>query len=258
MPLDEFIVYSPDLGNYVEQLLIGNCLEERGRAWPVPWQNTDFPARQDQNRIGYRLFDERTALAWGYHQAPEADPLSVRLWREFSDVTDPSLSDPDFMQDFDDCSDSVRSTEASKNWFRDVDGWNYVNDLAVQAADVTAQDPEIKEVNLRWHECLSGRVDFAVPSDVRQMPTQEVSQRFGLTGPEASVTASVEEIAVAVADAECRTSSGLAELRYDREWEEQQKLLDANRDQLERIRAEAKAHHRVLLESIAANAPGAP
>ncbi|UGS26232.1 hypothetical protein K8F61_16625 [Microbacterium resistens] len=258
MPLDEFIVYSPELGNYAEQLLIGRCLQEAGRSWPVPWQNTDFPTRKDQNRVGNRIFNEFTAATWGYHYAPNADEVSVQLWWEFGDATDPAVADPAFMRDFDACSDKVRSTDISLNWLRDVDSWNYVNGLASQAADIVEQDDEVRRAVARWRECLSAQIDFAVPEDDRQMPTQEVSQRFGLTGPEASMTASAEEIAVAVADAECRTSSGLAELRYDREWEEQQKLLDANRDQLERIRAEAKAHHRVLLESIAANAPGAP
>ena len=72
------------------------------------------------------------------------------------------------------------------------------------------------------------------------------------------VAPSVEELAAAVADAECRETSGLSAAKYEKTWEEQQRLVTENRDKLDRIRSEATERKSKLLTIVAENAPAAP
>lgn len=79
MPLDEFYVYSVELDNYAEQLLIAECLGDQGYDWPVPWQDTEYPQAEGFNSIGYRLFTPELAKKWGYGFAPPANEESTKL-----------------------------------------------------------------------------------------------------------------------------------------------------------------------------------
>jgi len=255
LPLEEFIVYSPELSNYAEQLLISKCLTGQGYEWPVPWRDSAFLWPEGFNKIGYRLFDEPLAKRFGYHFAPPRDANEADAWAAFADFANSYTPDDDFTGKFEECSDEARSEKT----VRDVDAQNYVMGLAMQASDVAVQDASVQEAVARWRECLTPKVDFAV-SDTpwKQMPPQAVAERFGLYGESRTMAASGDEIAVAVADAQCRESSGVSETRYNLEWDQQKKLMDQNRDQLDRIRAEAGAHKKDLLAIIAENAPAAP
>ena len=109
-----------------------------------------------------------------------------------------------------------------------------------------------------WRECLTPRVDYAV---TQEQPWEgapyEVAEVWGaVTG--SSSAPSAEELAAAVADAECQESSGWASLWYERNWEEQEKLVAENRDKLDRIRADAIERKKKLLTIVAENAPAAP
>jgi len=251
MPLDEFIVYSPELGNYAEQLLIGRCLETAGYEWPVPWRDPEFPLPEDFNRVGYRLFDRSTAERWGYHYGPSRDERGDRAWLEFRTFIDSLVRDETFQHAFTGCSDEARDEDT----MRDIDALNYVNGLAVQAGQVAEQDPAVRAGVSAWRECLTAKVTFAVPDSTWEMPPPPVDEQFGITGPNKTATASAEEIAVAITDADCRESSGLSEARYEAEWDHQLKLVAENRDALDRIRAEALVHKEKLLTIVAENAP---
>ncbi|KJL30216.1 hypothetical protein [Microbacterium oxydans] len=253
MPLDEFYVYSPELDNYAEQLLIANCLEAQGYQWPVPWQDTNYEQAEDFNAIGFRLFTVELAKKWGYHFAPPANPTSTQLWGEFVDVTDSYFPDAELDEAFLSCTDEVR--EEDEDFLTSVDGVNYLAGLALQAEQVVQQDDAVIEATDKWRTCLEPKVDFTLPQDPRtEMPPADAQRKWGLD----DESASAEELAVAVADAECRDSSGLSEITYEKSWAEQEKLVEENRDNLERIRSEAAERKEYLLTIVAANAPAAP
>lgn len=252
MPLDEFYVYSPDLGSYAEQLLIGRCLAGEGFAWPVPWRDTDFPLPANFNEAGYRLFDVAIASQWGYHQAPVLNQEEFVQWGEFEAHAQSLASDPAFLDAFAACDEKARLEDTS----RDVDGFNYISDLAVQASQVAQERQEVQAAVAAWRECLTSKVDFVVPTDPwTEMPPLAVAERFGIVGPNQTTAASTEEIAAAVADAECRESSGASAALYEAQWDAQSALVDENRNQLDRIRRDAAEHELVLLNIVAENAP---
>ncbi len=253
MPLDEFYVYSVELDNYAEQLLTSKCLEQRGYEWPVPWQNTDYPQPKDFNRVGIRLFTLELATEYGYQFAPPADVESARLWVEFIETAEAYFPDSELDEELVNCRDEIRAVDEDSN--QSFDGVNEIMGLALQADQVALQSPAVMEATERWRECLQPQVDFTLPEEPRtEMPPH------GADADWVSVDGhpSVDEIAVAVADAECRESSGLSAAAYETEWEEQRKLVDLNRDKLERIRDDAQDRKAYLLTIVADNAPPAP
>lgn len=256
MPLDEFFVYSPDLDNYAEQLLIAECLRSEGHDWPVPWQDTEFPQPEDFNAVGYRLFTPELAQKWGYHLAPPANETSANLWAEFRTATDSYFPNAELDEALLACSDEVRDRD--EDTFINFDGVSYLSGLALQAQKVALQDDSVVEATGQWRECLEPHVNFPVPHDPWSgMPPTVVAQKWGIeTG--GTPGPSAEEVAAAVADADCRESSGLSAFTYERNWEEQQKLVEENRDKLERIRSEAIERKARLLTIVAENAPPAP
>lgn len=256
MPLDEFWVYSPELDNYAEQLQIADCLTAQGYDWPVPWQDTDYTQPEDFNRIGLRIFTPEIAQKWGYHLAPPANEESADLWVQFVQVTTSYFPNPELDAALLSCRDDVR--EKDEDPFATTDGTNFLSGLAIQAEQVALQDDEVIAATKKWRECLQSQVDYTVPVDPWSgMPSEGAMEKWGILSggtPEASA----EELAAAVADADCRETSGLAEAKYQKSWEQQLKLVQENRDELDRIRAAAAERQEKLLTIVAENTPPAP
>lgn len=256
MPLDEFVVYSPELDNYTEQLLISDCLGAQGYEWPVPWQDTDFPLPEDMNQVGLRLFTLELAKKWGYHFAQLQNPESAELWLEFTETVDSYFPNQELDDALVACTDKIRAKD--KDSLSNFDGRNYISELTTQAMIIVEQDPDVVKAVKAWRECLTPRVDYAVTQEQpwEGPPSAEQEKWGAVTG--SSSAPSAEELAAAVADAECQESSGWAALWYERNWEEQEKLVAENRDKLDRIRADAIERKKKLLTIVAENAPAAP
>jgi hypothetical protein len=254
MPLNEFYVYPGELDNYAEQLLIVDCLSSQGYEWPVPWQDTDFSQPEGFNSIGYRLFTVELAKKWGYHFAPPADEESSKLWDEFVSFANSYSPDAKFDDEFLRCQDEVRDDGS----FTHNEGESYLAQSAIQAEQVATQDDEVLAATSRWRDCLRPRVEFTVPQDPWSgMPPSDAATEWGV-GSGGTSEPSAEEIAAAVADAECRESSGMSAAMYERTRREQQKLVDENRDKLDRIRTEAIEREAKMREIVAENAPVGP
>lgn len=255
MPLDDFFVYPVELDNYAEQLLIAECVGAQDFQWPVPWQNVEFPPAEDANQMARHLFNLELAKKWGYHFAPPADMESAELWSEFTDTADSYFPNQELDEALAACSDKIRATD--ENHAANFDGQNYLAELAFQAESVVAQEPAVMEAVVAWRECLAPQVDYEVPEEPTSGPPLSVRQKWGaVTG--GTPMPSAEELAAAIADAECQESSGWSSLWYERNWEEQEKLVAENRDKLDRIRAEAVDRKEKLLTIVAENAPAAP
>lgn len=256
MPLDDFYVYPVALDNYAEQLLISNCLETQGYEWPVPWQDTEFPLPEDFNVMNIRLFTPELAERWGYHFARLKNDESAKLWLEFVETTDSYFPNQELDDALAACSEEIRAEDEDS--LINFDGMNYLGELSYQAQMIVEQDAKVIDATDAWRECLAPQVDFTLPDDPwSEMPPMSVARKWGaVTG--GTPEPSAEELAVAVADAQCRESSGLSSLRYERTWEEQVKLVADNRDKLDRIRAQAEKRKAYLLTIVAENAPDAP
>jgi hypothetical protein len=254
MPLDTFSVYSQELDNYAEQLLIGRCLAAVGYEWPVPWQDPQFSPAPDFNRVGLRLFNRQTAQRWGYHFAPARNAAEGQAWYEFTVFANSSDPDSGFNKRFDDCSAQARDEGTIA--FTDANNW--ITSLAIQANDVAEQNPDVVAARDRWQQCLETSVDFAVPDNPWQMPPSPLDESFGISGPQATPSPSAAEIDLAVRDADCQESSGFSAALYSTEWDEQVKLVRANRDELDRVRAEGVKRQKHMLEIVAEHSPAAP
>lgn len=258
MPLDEFHVYPVALDNYAEQLLIADCLTSQGYEWPVPWQDTEFPLAEDFNSVGLRLFTPELAKKWGYHFATPVHEESVNLWGEFIATTESYFPNVELDTALLDCRNEVR--EQDEDSFVNFDGVNYLAGLAMQAEQVALQDESVVEATAKWRECLEPQLPFTLPKVLdpwTEMPPSAVGEEWGI-GTGGTPAPSVEELAAAVADAECRETSGLSAAKYEKTWEEQQRLVTENRDKLDRIRSEATERKSKLLTIVAENAPAAP
>lgn len=256
MPLDEFVVYSPDFDNYAEQLLISDCLGAQGYEWPVPWQDTEYPRAEDFNRVGVRLFTLELAKKWGYHFAQLENPESAELWLNFTETVDSYFPNQELDDALVACTDKIRAKD--KGFASNVDGLNYNAELSAQAWNIAEQDPDVVTAVKAWRECLAPRVDYAMTQE-QPWEGAPFSAREGwgaVTGSPSPPSA--EEIAAAVADAECQDASGWSALWYERNWDEQVKLVEQNRDKLDRIRAAAVERKEMLLTIVAENAPEAP
>lgn len=252
MPLDEFKIFNPTLSNYAEQLLIAKCLEVQGYEWPVPWQDTEFPLPETTNRTAMRIFNTEIAKRFGYHHAPPPNLADAVAWSEFSAFANSYSPDEGFRTRFLACGEDARHEQTLDG----ADGLNYIASLEIQAQDQIASNEAIREATLKWKSCLSEFVSFDLPNDPwSEMPTSEMAEKYSIYGPNATREASAEEISIAMADADCRVTSGYSSARYQAEWDAQLLLVKANRDKLDRIRNDAVAHTAELKNVIAENAP---
>lgn len=252
MPLDEFKVFDPTLSNYAEQLLIAQCLEGHGYEWPVPWQDTDFPRPKTVNDTDLKIFNSDIAASYGYHDAPAPNQDDQLAWAEFTAFANEYDPDDQFQSRFLACGNEARDDQT----VQDAEGLNYIAGLEIQARDEISADPAVREAASAWKSCLAAVVAFDLPDDPwTEMPTTAMAEEFGLYGPDVTEQAGSEELAVAIADANCRNTSGYNASRYDADWNVQERLVANNRDKLDRIRAEAVAHTAELKTTIAENAP---
>ena len=252
MPMDEFAVASPELGNYAEQLLVGKCLRGKGYEWDVPWQNTDFKWPDNYNEIGIKIFNVDTAKKWGYRIGSAADPDSSAKWTAFVQFADSYSPDSSFQGKFASCLQDVRDPDT----MRDADQRDYVLGLKRQALEVADTQPAVREALASWTRCLLEEHNLVAAPSPDQMPTEAISASFSSKGSSTGAPSS-EEIAAAVADATCRESSGYSAARYAAEWDAEVDLVSQNREKLDRIRDEAVVHRDELLTVVAENAPKA-
>ena len=258
LPLDEYSEADGRIDNYAEQLLVRPCLAAAGYEWPVPWQDVSDPLPETLSTSGRRLFDERIAREWGYRNASR-DSASVRAWAAFQSQTSALNRDAGFNTAMSACMTTVREDRPLL-----LDEQHFAHGLVVRSAQEAASAPDVVAAAARWHECMLPLGIPSLPDSPQEMPTQQLTDLFGLpqgidqTSADEGSKPTAEEVAVAVADATCMESSGYSEALYDAEWALQEELISENRPTLDRNRAALEARHRETLSLIAENAPPAP
>lgn len=258
LPLDEYAEADGRIDNYAEQLLVRPCLAKAGYEWPVPWQDVSEPLPETMSTSGRKLFDERLAREWGYRNAFR-DSASARAWAAFQSQTSALNRDADFNAAMSACIATVREDRPLL-----LDEQYFAHGLVVRAAQEAATTPDVVAAAADWRECMLPLGIPSLPDSPQEMPTQQLSDQFGLpqgidqTSAEEGSKPTAEEVTVAVADATCMESSGYSEALYDAEWALQEELISENRATLDRNRATLEARHRETLSLIAENAPPAP
>ena len=241
LPLDS---YRPDLElaerrhSFAEGLLLRECLAERGFPnLPLPEAPTKAGrAMNDQGRI---LFNVELAREHGYHRPSDLSlglsPAQRAASEAFSAVLEAT---PLGAQSFDDCLADIRRDQLPLS---ELTNENLVDALAFAAYEEVRHGDALDAPVRRWRECMEplGIADLPA-SPLRGMPPPSLSERFGLGGNSEGGPSS-EEIRIAVADAECRESSGLSQELYTLEFEAQLRHVAANEEELERIRASVEA-----------------
>ncbi len=238
MPLDP---YQPTdahrfASNHVNDLLVQSCMAAAGFDFPVAQVFPHAPPSRTENAYGRRIFSRSIAAQWGYRPAPDLTSHDREV-REGRYVVD------DLFDNVAGYADRVDScfAEAKKKFTDKAYRFSTASALALQADDAVVATQSVKDAMKRWHDCLAPQGIPDLPDTPFDMPPKTVDERFDLGSAIDPIwgngtPAGDDEIALATADAECRSSSGFETLYYDANWDAQLKLLEKHADKLERER----------------------
>lgn len=249
LPLDEFTDEYSRADNYAEQLLVASCLERQGINWPVPWQDLEEPSSPVYNSATRRLFDLDIAKKYGFRPNIEFSK-SDKLWEAFLAY---QPTEPEFQEAFDACLTGIREQYPIPS---NEDGM-FVLDLAYQVQGEALLSPEVQEAADRWRSCMEPHGFGQLPDDPNEFPSIELLEELGAVAPAATLKPSARELEIAIAHATCLESSGFSVAMYEKEWMLQEKVIERERAELDRIRDILRAREETVREIIAANAPKA-
>lgn len=239
MPLDSYLeVAQSAVPREAWLVSMSSCMT--GAGFPGPEVPVGFAAPVDPTRniVGYKLFDREIAEKYGYHDAsmlPEfayvdpGDSFGV-LIQQFGEPAQAA---------FDSCSaefDGLLASDASSDDKSSM--W-----LSVEAAHQVESSGALADVRGAWRKCMEPQGVPGLSDGPEDFPLIAMTESgLDLSGDGVARSAPTpREIELAIADAECRDSSGYSQKRYDLEWEAESKLLDANRAHLEEERAKNQA-----------------
>lgn len=244
LPSDTYSAPPFSLRYYAVGLEASACIEETGYPFVVRRYDINAPLPVTNNAVGRKLFDEKIAGEYGYHEQmnPRINWADQKASRELTF----SLSDEAW--------DMIGNclTEAEVRLGIDPEAVTYGG---FPIDDVASVD-SVREATGRWLECMAplGIADLAPGDDPYSMPTGSLTNKWGLNQdvPEWELDpATVDEIEVAVADAKCRESSGWAEARYQAEWSAEEEFLEKHRKEFEAMRAQYEIQEKNFLAVIA-------
>jgi hypothetical protein len=178
------------------------------------------------NAVGRKLFDERLAAQYGYHNSPD---LAAKPDDEWNSLRDAALSS----------ADQEKLNACQTQAYEELPGAqvdaNVVSSFEWNAAAEVDQDDQVIASAERWNECMTPLGIPDLPAAPSAMPTASQAERFGFDGEKAlGLTPAADEVDQAVADARCRESSGYSEAYYLAEWDAQVAVLDKNKEELRR------------------------
>lgn len=237
LPLDTYLPPYFE-AQYARQLLMRACMDRAGFEFRVAPVDIDEAPPETSNSSGRRLFDVDLASRYGYHFAP-SQRVDRRLAQEIAATQYSTIE----QRQLDDC---IRSAQAKLGAPSDS-----LADWLGFTVDVTS-DPDVMSSVGSWAACLHARFPGDGTGWPEDMPGERRGSEFGLdraTEWDADPP-SDEEIALAVADAECRDSSGFREAYYSAEWNAQLVLIENNRRDLGEEYVRNEAYRRRTLATI--------
>lgn len=248
LPLNEFIPNETHVRDYANALVVQDCITAGGFEWPVPWQDIDDPGSISFNGAQRGLFDVALATTWGYHSAPwQGDTADD--WREFVAFTSQLIAVQGFEEVYMRCREEGRKELPLPS----EETLYFATSVAIELLDKAQSDERVKAAAALWLNCMVPVGVAGLPVSPDLMPTVALEEQFqsGVPG----TVASVEEIRVATADAQCRESSGYREVLYETEWDLHVQALQEHTDVLLRVRDELRKQNDRILSVIAAHAP---
>ncbi len=236
MPLDRYLALDPFLANYAENLLVMPCMAAAGYEWTVPVQDIRDAPSATRNAVDRQVFTREIAASYGYHDAgPLAAPNAA--WRQL--VTDKQFIPADEERALVECLEQARVELPVP-----TGQMKLATTLAHQARDLAQIDPDVISAGRSWQECMASSGIADLPLTPINMPSPSMAQSFEIA------SASAEEIAIALRDAECRDTSGWDEALYNVEWAAQLQLLAENAAEIGESRYSVESIRAKTLEII--------
>lgn len=244
LPLDEYMPPSPANYDYARNLLVQACLKEEGIEYAVAPVDITADGPETANRYGRRLFDEELARRYGYHPAP-----TDRFDRELAQ----RVADQRFPADVQALVDQCRQESYAELPQAPV---SLAESLAFSLN--VADEPELEAAIGRWQVCMSAAGYPDVATSPMDMPPPTLAESWGLNSRNPSVQdPSAEELAMAQADAACRSESGYSSRLYDAEWDRAFELARQHQVELDAEKA-ASAEMAETIRQIVARLGDAP
>lgn len=227
MPLDAYTMSTAQTSarDYAENLLVQPCMEAAGLSWDVPVRDVDEAPPATTNAVGERLFTSAIAASVGYHLVI-ADSPSARAWNAFMNAP----ASEETVEQLSQC----RTEVAEPALPAVTEEMRVAQALSAEATAAAETSDTVRAAATDWTTCMADAGIADLPESITDMPTGWIDQKFGL-----SITkrVSAEEIELAVQDADCRESSGVAETLYAEQWRLELEALSEHGAELTAARA---------------------
>ncbi len=238
LPLDPYL---PDdlLISYARNLLTQECVTPQGVDYPVYPVDTNAKGPATASEAGRRFFNLSIAQNYGYHYAP-------------TERFDRALANEIVSHQFTEAELSIIEPCLRSSMSSIGDGSTLARELARRVT--ITDDPRVVSAIGAWRTCIESKGILGVENP-GAMPGPELAEQFNLAqaaDPDAQAP-SQAELDVAIADAECRSSSGYEAAEYEVTFELQAELAQQNRRELEKAlgeNSEASSAAREVVERI--------
>lgn len=243
LPSDAYVPTDVRLEAYAIDLKARDCVEALGVTYRVPRFDPNGPLPATSNSAMRRLFNESVASEFGYREA--LDPRVDWDGRVLADADQSLLGNDGVYEAWLTCQDS-----AVEELGGDPDQTLRQYGFPVDAAD---NDPAVVEAVERWRDCMAPLGIADLPPDATPdmgVAMTHLFTEWGLDGdvpPWEVGVPSEAEISVATHDAQCRTSSGWTDARYQAEWNAELDYLTSNYQDLEAQRLKNEEQEEAFL-----------
>jgi hypothetical protein len=239
MPVDPYRPFMEHFtaSSHIFNLLEKSCMESAGFEFPVVSYFPRAAPPATENVYGRLLFSRAIAAQVGYRPAPDPTTRSSEAQAVTTFVNEQGEKVQGYDVQLEKC-----IKETNKKYKPKIYELQMASGLGMDADDAALESPVVKAAMSRWRDCMAPMGISDLPQIPFYMPSQSVTDRFGLEHELApiwnrGIPASAEEIDLAVFDAECQTSSGFEKAWYDANWNAQLSLIEKHADELERVRA---------------------
>lgn len=237
LPLDDHLgAMAPRRHTLAVDTILHSCLSQHEIPYPTPRLLDDVEAMPTVNSAARGIFNVELAKKFGYGSGPfdaEANKRARQDMERFFAAT----GTPEGKAAADEC------REQAEGQVPEPPDTMLAQALVFEANDAARLDDDVVEATERWRECMEVAGIPDLPETPFDMPTEAMTNRMR-HGPRGEADGgldrpwqppSTEEIELAVADAECRESSGFAETFYEKEWDAQLELMAPRVDELEQL-----------------------
>ena len=226
LPMDSYVMNQIEVAVYgqAEDYLVKDCMATQGQSWDMAAFSESQLSAPVQSPSGLRIFDEKIAQTYGY-TFPPVYPADVAAERtRLNRVTLTDAQQAAFKSCLQEARDRLGPMSAQ----------DLSNQMSMRLQDIWTQatsDGAVATAAEQWRSCMAPQGIPDLPDAPyghdAGMPTASQFASWGISPADSASGAapSAAEIAAAMADAACRTSSGYTDALYQAEWRLQVKAL---------------------------------